>query len=58
MKKIIILLIGIFVSCSTNKIDFSQFELLELQHKGYSITLDTKPIDLSNTYLDIENILS
>lgn len=45
------------MSCSTNKIDFSQFELSELQQKGYSITLDTKPIDLSNTYLDIENIL-
>ena len=44
------------MSCSTNKIDFSQFELSELQQKGYSITLDTKPIDLSNTYLDIENI--
>ena len=57
MKKIIILLIGIFMSCSTNKIDFSQFELSELQQKGYSITLDTKTIDLSNTYLDIENIL-
>jgi hypothetical protein len=58
MKKIIILLIGIFMSCSTNKIDFSQFELSELQQKGYLITLDTKPIDLSNTYLDIENILT
>lgn len=58
MKKITILFIGIFMSCSTNKIDFSQFELSELQQKGYSITLDTKPIDLSNTYLDIENILT
>ena len=46
------------MSCSTNKIDFSQFELSELQQKGYLITLDTKPIDLSNTYLDIENILT
>lgn len=58
MKKIIILLIGIFMSCSTNKIDFSQFELSELQQKGYSITLEAKPIDLSNTYLDVENILT
>lgn len=58
MKKIIIVFIGMFMSCSTNKIDFSQFELSELQQKGYSITLDTKPIDLSNTYLDIKNILS
>jgi hypothetical protein len=46
------------MSCSTNKIDFSQFELSELQQQGYSISLDTKPIDLSNTYLDIENILT
>ncbi len=46
------------MSCSTNKIDFSQFELSELQQKGYSITLDAKPIDLSNTYLDVENILT
>lgn len=46
------------MSCSTNKIDFSQFELSELQHQGYLISLDTKPIDLSNTYLDIENILT
>lgn len=46
------------MSCSTNKIDFSQFDLSELQQKGYSITLDTKPIDLSSTYLDIENILA
>jgi hypothetical protein len=58
MKKMIILLIGIFMSCSTNKIDFSQFELSQLQQKGYSISLDTKPIDLSNTYLDVENILT
>lgn len=46
------------MSCSTNKIDFSQFELSELQQRGYSITLDTKTIDLSNTYLDVENILT
>lgn len=46
------------MSCSTNKIDFSQFELSELQQKGYSITLEAKPIDLSNTYLDVENILT
>lgn len=46
------------MSCSTNKIDFSQFELSELQQKGYSITLETNPIDLSNTYLDLENILT
>lgn len=58
MKKLIILLIGIFTSCSINKIDFSQFELSQLQQNGYSITLDAKPIDLSNTYLNTENILS
>lgn len=47
-----------FYSCSTSKIDFSQFELSQLQQKGYSITLDTKPIDLSYTYLNVENIQS
>ena len=57
MKKITFLLIGLFLSCSTNKIDFSQFELSLLEQKGYSIYLDTNLIDLSNTYLNYENIL-
>lgn len=58
MKKITFLLIGIFMSCSTNKIDFSQFELSQLGKNGYSISLDSEPLDLSNTYLNNENILS
>jgi len=37
MKKIIIVFIGMFMSCSTNKIDFSQFELLELQQKDIQL---------------------
>ena len=45
------------MSCSTKKIDFSQFELSELEKNGYSISLDSGPIDLSNTYLNNENIL-
>ncbi len=58
MKKLIISLIVTFTSCSINKIDFSQYELSQLQQNGYSITLDNTPIDLSNTYLNTENILS
>lgn len=46
------------MSCSTSKINFSQFELLELELKGYSISLDTQSINLSNTYLNNDNILS
>jgi len=58
MKKITFLLIGIFMSCSTNKIGFSQFDFSQLEKNGYSISLDSKPIDLTNTYLNNENILS
>lgn len=58
MKKLIFLTIGMVISCSTKRIDFAQYELSELQQKGYSITLDTKPIDISNTYLNLENIIS
>lgn len=46
------------MSCSTSKINFSQFKLSELELKGYSISLDTQSINLSNTYLNNDNILS
>ena len=58
MKKLTFLLIGIVISCSTKKIAFAQYELSELQQKGYSITLDNKLIDISNTYLNVDNIIS
>ncbi|HBD27182.1 hypothetical protein [Flavobacterium sp.] len=57
MKKFIFLLIGLLISCSTIKIDFSQLEISELEQKGYSIYLDTNLINLSNTYLNDKNIL-
>ena len=57
MKKITFLFIGLFLSCSTNKIDFSQFEISELEQNGYSIYLDNNLINLTNTYLNNDNIL-
>ena len=57
MKKITFLLIGLLISCSANKIDFSQFEISELEQNEYSIYLDNNLINLSNTYLNCDNIL-
>jgi hypothetical protein len=60
MKKvnyIAFLLIGMFMSCSTTKINFSQLGLAELEKKGYTIFLDSVPINLSYTYLNDNNIL-
>ncbi len=37
--------------------DYSWFELVQLEKKGYSITLDSAPIKLSLTYLNKDNIL-
>jgi len=60
MKKIYFVLIGLMVlviSCSINKINFSQFELSELNNNGYKVFLDSQEIDLVHTYLDEKNIL-
>jgi|GEM_PF-2371528 len=57
MKKIIFLFIGLLLSCSVNKIDFSQFEISEFERNGYSIYLDNNLINLTNTYLNNDNIL-
>ncbi|GEL11192.1 hypothetical protein FGL01_19310 [Flavobacterium glycines] len=60
MKRIYFVLIGLMVlvmSCSINKINFSQFELSELNSNGYKVFLDSQEIDLVHTYLDEKNIL-
>lgn len=44
------------MSCSTNKTSFSQFDLSELNSKGYKVSLDSQEIDLVHTYLNEENI--
>ena len=38
------------------KNDYSWFDLVQLEKKGYSITLDSTPIKLSFTYLNKDNI--
>ena len=58
-KRILFLLVVIALfSCSTNKMNFLQFEISELEKNGYSIYLDNILIDLTNTYLNSDNILS
>lgn len=58
-KRILFLLVVIALfSCSTNKMNFLQFEISELEKNGYSIYLDNNLIDLTNTYLNSDNILS
>ena len=57
MKKITFLFIGLFLSCSINKIDFSQYDISGLEQNGYSIYLDNNLINLTNTYLNSDNIL-
>jgi hypothetical protein len=41
---------------SSFKNDYSWFDLVLLEKKGYSITLDSTPIKLSCTYLNKDNI--
>jgi hypothetical protein len=59
MKKtyIVIFIISsaLITGCSSVKI-FTQFELVEKEKKGYSILLDSTPIQLANTYLNNNNI--
>lgn len=57
-KRILFLLVVVTLfSCSTNKINFLQFEISELEQNGFSIYLDNNLIDLTNTYLNSDNIL-
>lgn len=44
------------MSCSTHNTNFSQFELSDLNRKGYKVSLDSQEIDLVHTYLDENNI--
>lgn len=59
MKKtyIVIFIISsaLITGCSSVK-NFTQFELVEKEKKGYSILLDSTPIQLANTYLNNNNI--
>lgn len=43
------------MSCSS-RIKIDRFELVELERKGYSITLDSIPVKLAFTHLDDANI--
>lgn len=57
-KRILFLLVVVTLfSCSTNKINFLQFEISELEKNGYSIYLDNNLINFTNTYLNNDNIL-
>lgn len=57
-KRILFLLVVITLfSCSINKINFSQFEISELEQNDYSIYLDNNLINLSTTFLNCDNIL-
>lgn len=58
-KRILFLLVVVTLfSCSIKKINFLQFEISELEQNGFSIYLDNNLIDLTNTYLNSDNILN
>ena len=55
MKQLNLILFSIIIPFIGSN-DYSWFELVQLEKKGYSITLDSTPIKLCFTYLNKDNV--